>query len=152
MIQLLSRCLCLCLCICVPYSFLNSYYHKLSENVWVLGSGAYFYRIESYLIFVISFTRANFLESKIYTLSCDFEVLILDLDTFSCDFLLFWICFLVIFGIWSLCIRSSGHFMKYIIVFAQICDSRKRARKKQAVIKTMKYINIYFTILIQTVC
>ena len=28
-------CICLCLCICVPYSFLNSYYHKLSENVWV---------------------------------------------------------------------------------------------------------------------
>ena len=25
-------------CICVPYSFLNSYYHKLSENVWVWGS------------------------------------------------------------------------------------------------------------------
>ena len=48
MIQLFSRCLCLfhclcirlCLCICVPYSFLNSYYHKLSENVWVWGSGA----------------------------------------------------------------------------------------------------------------
>ena len=47
-IQLFSRrlclchCLCirLCLCICVPYSFLNSYYHKLSENVWVWGSGA----------------------------------------------------------------------------------------------------------------
>ena len=47
-IQLFSRrlclchCLCirLCLCICVPYSFLNSYYHKLSENVWVGGSGA----------------------------------------------------------------------------------------------------------------
>ena len=46
MIQLLSRrlcpchCLCisLCLCICVPYSFLNCYYHKLSENVWVWGS------------------------------------------------------------------------------------------------------------------
>ena len=44
-IQLFSRrlcvchCLCirLCLCICVPYSFLNSYYHKLSENVWVWG-------------------------------------------------------------------------------------------------------------------
>ena len=36
-IQLFSRrhCLCirLCLCICVPNSFLNSYYHKLSENV-----------------------------------------------------------------------------------------------------------------------
>ena len=31
-------CICLCLCICVPYSFLNSYYHKLSENVWVWGS------------------------------------------------------------------------------------------------------------------
>ena len=30
----------LCLCICVPYSFLNSYYHKLSENAWVGGSGA----------------------------------------------------------------------------------------------------------------
>ena len=29
-----------CLCICVPYSFLNSYYHKLSENVWVRGSRA----------------------------------------------------------------------------------------------------------------
>ena len=29
------HCLCirLCLCICVPNSFLNSYYHKLSENV-----------------------------------------------------------------------------------------------------------------------
>ena len=48
LIQLFSRrlclchCLCirLCLCICVPYSFLNSYYHKLSENVWVWGSGA----------------------------------------------------------------------------------------------------------------
>merc|ERR1711949_6593 len=47
-IQLLSRrlclchCLCirLCLCICVPNSFLNSYYHKLSENVWVWGSRA----------------------------------------------------------------------------------------------------------------
>ena len=44
-IQLFSRrlclchCLCirLCLCICVPYSFLNSYYYKLSENVWVWG-------------------------------------------------------------------------------------------------------------------
>jgi len=38
----LCHCLCirLCLCICVPYSFLNSYYHKLSENVWVWGSGA----------------------------------------------------------------------------------------------------------------
>ena len=36
----LCHCLCirLCLCICVPYSFLNSYYHKLSENVWVWGS------------------------------------------------------------------------------------------------------------------
>ena len=53
-IQLFSTCLCLChclcirlcLCICVPYSFLNSYYHKLSENVCVWGSGAYFYRIE----------------------------------------------------------------------------------------------------------
>ena len=31
-------CICLCLCICVPYSFLNSYYHKLSENIWVWGS------------------------------------------------------------------------------------------------------------------
>ena len=47
-IQLFSRRLCLghCLCIrlclrvCVPYSFLNSYYHKLSENVWVWGSEA----------------------------------------------------------------------------------------------------------------
>ena len=47
-IQLFSRrlclchCLCirLCLCICVPNSFLNSYYHKLSENVWVWGSVA----------------------------------------------------------------------------------------------------------------
>ena len=47
-IQLFSRrlcvchCLCirLCLCICVPYSFFNSYYYKLSENVWVLGSVA----------------------------------------------------------------------------------------------------------------
>ena len=43
-IQLISRhlrhCPCICLCICVPYSFLNSYYHKLSENVWVLGCGA----------------------------------------------------------------------------------------------------------------
>ena len=46
--QLFSRrlchCHCLCirlyLCICVPYSFLNSYYHKLSENVWVWGSVA----------------------------------------------------------------------------------------------------------------
>merc|ERR1712173_169983 len=37
-IQLFSRRLCLCLCICVPNSFLNSYYHKLSENVWVWGS------------------------------------------------------------------------------------------------------------------
>ena len=38
----LCHCLCirLCLCICVPYSFLNSYYHKLSENVWVWGSVA----------------------------------------------------------------------------------------------------------------
>ena len=36
----LCHCLCirLCLCICVPYSFLISYYHKLSENVWVWGS------------------------------------------------------------------------------------------------------------------
>ena len=45
-IQLFSRrlchCLCIrfCLCICVPNSFLNSYYHKLSENVWVWGCGA----------------------------------------------------------------------------------------------------------------
>merc|ERR1712088_157694 len=47
-IQLFSRrlclchclCICLCLCICVPNSFLNSYYHKLSENVWVWGCGA----------------------------------------------------------------------------------------------------------------
>ena len=47
-IQLFSRCLCLChclcirlcLCVCVPYSFLNSYYQKLSENVWVWGYGA----------------------------------------------------------------------------------------------------------------
>ena len=31
-------CHCLCLCICVPNSFLNSCYHKLSENVWVWGS------------------------------------------------------------------------------------------------------------------
>ena len=38
----LCHCLCirLCLCICVPYSFLISYYHKLSENVWVWRSGA----------------------------------------------------------------------------------------------------------------
>ena len=28
-----------CLCICVPYSFLNSYYHKLSENVGFGGLG-----------------------------------------------------------------------------------------------------------------
>ena len=36
----LCHCLCirLCLCICVPYSFLSTYYHKLSENVWVWGS------------------------------------------------------------------------------------------------------------------
>merc|ERR1712004_242475 len=36
----LCHCLCirLCLCICVPYSILNSYYHKLSENVWAWGS------------------------------------------------------------------------------------------------------------------
>ena len=48
MIHLFSRrlCLCHCLCIrlclwiCVPNSFLNSYYHKLSENVWVWGCGA----------------------------------------------------------------------------------------------------------------
>ena len=47
-IQLFSRrlclchclCICLCLCICVPNSFLNSYYHKLSENVWVRGCWA----------------------------------------------------------------------------------------------------------------
>ena len=47
-IQLFSRrlclchCLCirLCLCICVPNSFLNIYYHKLSENVWVRGCWA----------------------------------------------------------------------------------------------------------------
>merc|ERR1711963_776477 len=47
-IQLFSRrlcvchCLCirLCLCICFPNSFLNSYYQKLSENVWVWGCGA----------------------------------------------------------------------------------------------------------------
>ena len=40
-IQLFSRRLCLChclsiricLCICFPNSFLNSYFHKLSENV-----------------------------------------------------------------------------------------------------------------------
>ena len=32
-------CICPCLCICVPYSFLNSYNHKLSENVWVWGLG-----------------------------------------------------------------------------------------------------------------
>ena len=34
-IQLFSQplCLCHCLCICVPNSFLNSYYHKISENV-----------------------------------------------------------------------------------------------------------------------
>ena len=41
---LCCHCLCLCnrlcLCICVPLPFLNSYYHKLSENVWVGGSGA----------------------------------------------------------------------------------------------------------------
>ena len=38
----LCHCLCirLCLCICVPYSCLNSYFHKLSENVWVGRSGA----------------------------------------------------------------------------------------------------------------
>ena len=30
----------LCLCISVPFSFLNSYHHKLSENVWVWGYGA----------------------------------------------------------------------------------------------------------------
>ena len=45
-IQLFSRRLCLCHCLCirlcisVPNSFLNSYYHRLSENVWVLGCGA----------------------------------------------------------------------------------------------------------------
>ena len=47
-IQLFSRrlclchCLCirLCLCICVHYSCLNSFFHKLSENVWVWGSEA----------------------------------------------------------------------------------------------------------------
>merc|ERR1711928_8008 len=45
-IQLFSRRLCLCHCLCirlcisVPNSFLNSYYHRLSENVWVLGYGA----------------------------------------------------------------------------------------------------------------
>ena len=46
-IQLFSRRLCvchrlcirICLCICVPNSVLNSYYHKLSENVWVWGLG-----------------------------------------------------------------------------------------------------------------
>ena len=46
-IQLFSRrlclchCLCilLCLCICVPYSFLNSYYHKLSEMYGFGGLG-----------------------------------------------------------------------------------------------------------------
>ena len=47
-IHLFSPCLCLCLChcvciclclfVCVPS--LNSYHHKLSENVWVGGSGA----------------------------------------------------------------------------------------------------------------
>ena len=31
-------CISLCLCSCVPYSFFNSYYHKLSENVWVWRS------------------------------------------------------------------------------------------------------------------
>merc|ERR1711873_37939 len=38
----LCHCLCIrvCLCICVPNSFLNSYYHKLSENVWVWGCEA----------------------------------------------------------------------------------------------------------------
>ena len=36
-IQLFSRRL--CVYICVPYSFLNSYCHKLSENVWVWGYG-----------------------------------------------------------------------------------------------------------------
>ena len=38
----LCHCLCvrLCLCICVPFSFLNSYYHKLSEYVKVWGSEA----------------------------------------------------------------------------------------------------------------
>ena len=35
-----SLCNLLSLCICVPFSFLNSYYHKLSENIWVLGCGA----------------------------------------------------------------------------------------------------------------
>ena len=30
----------LCLCIYVPCSFLNSFHHKLSEYVWVWGSGA----------------------------------------------------------------------------------------------------------------
>ena len=41
-LSLSLHCLCirLCLCICVPYSFLNSFYQKLSENVWVWGSGA----------------------------------------------------------------------------------------------------------------
>ena len=41
-IRLFSRrlCLCHCLCICVPNSFLNCYYHKLSESVWVWGCGA----------------------------------------------------------------------------------------------------------------
>merc|ERR1712240_396182 len=35
----LCHCLCICLCLCiyVPYSFLNSYYHKLSVHVWVWG-------------------------------------------------------------------------------------------------------------------
>ena len=36
----LCLCIRLCLCNCVPNSFLNSYYHKLSENVWVWGSRA----------------------------------------------------------------------------------------------------------------
>ena len=38
----LSLCHSLCnrlrLCISVPFSFLNSYHHKLSENIWVWGS------------------------------------------------------------------------------------------------------------------
>ena len=45
-LQLLYPCLCLCrrlfrclcLCICVPISFLNSYFHKLEEYVWLKGS------------------------------------------------------------------------------------------------------------------
>ena len=54
-LSVLCLCIRLCLCICVPYSFFNSYYHKLSENVWVWGSRAS--RSEIYLDVTIAGQR-----------------------------------------------------------------------------------------------